>query len=221
MMKKIGIIVGASPIGSEKKILFQLIEENEVYIIAADGGMKFLLENDIKPDLWMGDMDSVKDDIRDKVEERYPELLISSCSPIKDDTDTALALYVITNEGIKDIHVFGGMGGRRPEHSIANIQLMHHYALRSIKVFMYSENSSYYVISNSSIEYEKDATGYISVFSLSDVSKLKIEGLFYEYEGELSNSYALGVSNEFCGKKARIAVENGVILIIQSGKDSF
>ena len=48
--------------------------------------------------------------------------------------------------------------------------------------------------------------------------KVSIKGLFYEYEGELKNSFALGISNELCGRKASIAVTGGTLLLVQSEK---
>ena len=58
--------------------------------------------------------------------------------------------------------------------------------------------------------------GYISVFSLSDVSKgVRIKNLKYELDNyELKNTFPLGVSNEFINKKASIEVDDGCLIII-------
>ena len=59
-------------------------------------------------------------------------------------------------------------------------------------------------------------TGYLSVFSLSEVSRgVTLKGLMYTLEkGELRNDFPLGVSNEFIiDEEAEITVEDGTLLI--------
>lgn len=218
----VGIIVGAAGLHDEKNILLEYINKaksvngQEMYIIAADGGMSFFVEEEICPNEWIGDMDSASSILKDKVKDKFPNIRINACSPIKDDTDMAIAANILINNGCDNILIFGGMGGSRIEHSIANIQLMHHLILQDIKVTMYSENSIMYCVKDAEVCFDEKETGYISVFSLSDSSEIDIKGLFYEYTGMLSCSYALGVSNEFCGKSSSINVKNGVVLVVQS-----
>ena len=69
---------------------------------------------------------------------------------------------------------------------------------------------------DSFISFEKEMTGKISVFSLSDISEgVSIKGLKYGLENaDLTNLFPLGVSNEFCGKPSEITVKSGLLLII-------
>ena len=56
-----------------------------------------------------------------------------------------------------------------------------------------------------------------SVFSMSDVSEgVTISGAKYELkDAELTNTFALGVSNQFIrGNETQLIVENGTLLII-------
>ena len=57
--------------------------------------------------------------------------------------------------------------------------------------------------------------GYVSVFAHSDIcSGVTIKGLFYEVENaEFKNTFALGVSNEFIGKRPEISVKTGTLCI--------
>lgn len=71
------------------------------------------------------------------------------------------------------------------------------------------------ILRNGKTEYAKALRGSISVICLSDVAKhVVIKGLKYEYEGDLSNQFALGVSNSFIGKEGLIQVEEGELLLI-------
>ena len=216
-MKK-AIIVGSVPIGKEKDELLKLIKTEEYYLIAADGGISFFLENNLSPGHFIGDMDSVdSNETVAIVKERFPELLINSCSPIKDVTDMEIGIEDAISKGANEILIYGGLGGKRMSHTIANIQLISRYKDNNIDITMYDANAKVYIIGDGEkVEYSEDNEGFISVFSLSDISKnVKITGFFYEFEGNLYNTNALGVSNEFIGKKSRIALSKGVLLIVE------
>lgn len=135
---------------------------------------------------------------------------------VKDDTDMALGLKKAFEVGCDEVLIFGGMGGSRTSHSFANVQLMHQFAASGKKITMITESGKMFILHNDSVEYPETAEGFISVISLSDVAEnVIIEGLFYEYHGNLTNQLPLGVSNEFVGKKAHIAVGKGTLLIIE------
>lgn len=211
-MKNIGIIVGSVPLGMELSVLNDIINSNtreNTYIIAADGGLDNLLEAGIQPDEWVGDMDSTR---IDRISEHIP---VKKVSPIKDETDMELALKLIAGWECKTIYIFGGTGGKRIEHTFANIQLMHNYAKKGIRIYMVSNECTMFVLTKGFVSLGAKDAGYVSVFSLTDISEnVSIKGLFYEYEGNLVNTNALGVSNEYVGKEAVISVENGALLIV-------
>ena len=72
------------------------------------------------------------------------------------------------------------------------------------------------VARNETIKFHRGNTGYISVFSLSEISRgVTIKGLMYNLEGgTLTNDFPLGVSNEFIiDEEAEITVEEGTLLI--------
>lgn len=214
-MSKYAVLVGAAPIGKEieklKEILEEKEEHQEVYKVAVDGGIQIYHTLSIIPDFYIGDMDSSK-------EKGNPnqEILKTKVVPvIKDDTDMALALQDAYEKGYKEAYLFGGLGGNRFSHSIANIQLMDFYAKKGMRLHMIEEHSELTVIHNETIPFAKEKEGYISVFSLSEEARdVSIKGLFYEFEGNLKNDVALGVSNQFVGKEAVISVKEGSLLLI-------
>lgn len=214
-----GIVVGAAPLGKEVALLKNLINANEnIYTVAADGGIRFFLDADICPDHFIGDMDS--NNIVDEVRTVFPEIAINSCSPIKDVTDMEIGIMDAVRTKCNTIYVFGGLGGRRFSHSIANIQLISRMKEQGINVIMHGDGVKMQVLaSGESIAYGQADEGFVSVFALSDVAKnVVIKGLFYEYEGDLSNTTALGVSNELVGNDALITVDDGLLLIIKEDK---
>lgn len=211
-MEKLAILIGAAPIGEEGLLLKQLLGRDNIYVIAVDGGIDYLLSNCIVPDYIIGDMDSASKEARSMLESYDHQIF----NPVKDDTDMALAVKRATDVGCKRLVIFGGLGGSRISHTLSNVQLLTRCAKAGIDVRAFGDGSELIMLANGSIELEPRQEGYISILSMTDVSKdVSIKGLIYEYEGDLTNDYALGQSNEYKGTKASISVGDGVILIIR------
>ncbi|MBO5551505.1 MAG: hypothetical protein J5966_06055, partial [Lachnospiraceae bacterium] len=58
----------------------------------------------------------------------------------------------------------------------------------------------------------------LSVFSLTEKSsRVTIKGTKYECENiEMTNTFPMGISNEWAGREARISVEKGMLMILLS-----
>lgn len=180
-------------------------------VIAADKGYETLKQLNITPSIIVGDFDSLG---------YIPkEIGVEKLNVRKDDTDTAHAVEIAFKKGYKDF-VFYGCAGGRLDHTIANIQLAKHIASVGGSSLFVGNEETFTVISNGKITFDEGRTGRISVFSLSDKSTGVNEiGLSYTLENAtLTNDLALGVSNEFIGKKSEISVDNGYLLIITETK---
>lgn len=192
--------------------------EKDIYLIAADGGIIFFAHNQITPDYWVGDMDSI--DVVDENEYQKIQSIIESIDskkvPVeKDDTDTALAVKKAYEEGYREMLLFGCSGGSRISHTFANIQLMCQYERKGCHIKLMGETYQAEILMNGKQEFTKALKGSISVICLSDQAKnVVIQGLKYEYKGDLTNEVALGVSNSFVGCDGLIQVEDGILLLV-------
>lgn len=237
---KQAIIIGASPMGSEESALLKLlkwagygeqaehcsrdcdtchtgcsakIKNKDIYVVVADGGLKFLLKNGMLPDFFVGDLDSVelegalKDILND-----IPKKIV----PVeKDDTDMALAVAKAYEKGYRNILLYGGCGGARISHTLANIQMMSFYAKKGCSLQMLGDGVRLEILHNASKTLSAAMKGSISVICLSDIAEgVTIQGLKYEYTGALTSDRTLGVSNSFVGKDAMVSVENGTLLLV-------
>ena len=242
---KQAIIIGASPLGGEAEQLQKLLKwagygignpdcsydcatcrsgctgkprKKDIYLIAADGGLKFLLENRIYPDFFIGDMDSIENvaiSTRKSVKEVLKEVPHEIDPVEKDDTDMALAVAKAYEKGYHEILIYGGLGGARESHTLANIQLMSHYAKKGCQIQMLGDGIRMEVLRNGSKSFSSVMKGSLSVICLSDrAENVIIQGLKYEYTGSLTSDRALGVSNSFIGKDAVISVKEGTLLLI-------
>lgn len=195
-------VVGA---GECRKIDFKPSKDD--LVIAADGGLRYLNEFGINPDIIIGDFDSLGESPQGENVYRL--------KPEKDITDMDAAVSIGEKKGYREFKLYGALGGRI-DHSIANIQLISSLANRNVKAEIYGSDAYITAIHNGTVEFDLKQKGYISVFSHSDVcTGVSIEGLKYELnDAELKNIFPLGVSNEFTDKPSKITVKNGTLVIV-------
>ena len=204
-MSKICYIVGA---GEDCGLDFQPAAED--LVIAADGGYERLLRVGIKPDLIIGDFDSLG------YTPREDQVIV--LPTVKDVTDTWAAIEQAQKRGYREFHLYGCTGGR-VEHTFANIQTAAALAECGQSCLIFGKNQVITAISEQTLCFSAKAEGYISVFSHTDRCCVTLKGLKYELEdAALSNRFPLGVSNEFVGKAASISVTGGIAVLIYDRK---
>ncbi len=204
-MKRNAVIIAAGELG---EIKYSRHEKD--FVIAADKGYIFSQSLGIKPDLVVGDFDSLGS---------VPKHDNVTVLPVeKDDTDTSYAVKVALDMGIKRIFILGGLGGRF-DHSFANIQLLTYIARAGAAGFLVSDNEVMTVIKDVSAFLFGREGQTVSVFSLSGKSLGVCEkGFKYTLEdAELESGFALGVSNELAEQSAELSVKKGELLVYARG----
>lgn len=184
--------------------------ENSDYIICADSGYDNAICADIKPDLLIGDFDSIN---------AIPEGVNKITLPVeKDVTDTVAAF----NEGIKlgfdSFVLFGGTGGRF-EHTFSNISLMANASKQSFDFSIIDEKHIFRAITNSSIKIERRENQQISVFAYGeDAIGVTEKGFHYSLDYYTLNPFdgALGTSNDIIDEYGEISVKDGTLIIIET-----
>ena len=197
-------IVGAGEMGGAK-IDFRPGD----YLIAADGGYTEVLAQGLKPDLAVGDFDSLGSVPQHENVVQHPVM--------KDDTDMMLAVKLGFEKGYTRFFIYGALGGRL-DHTLANIQTLMYIANRGGQGWVIGD-CCLTAIHNGEACFDESAAGVVSVFCLSGEARgVDIKGLLYEVDDHtMFSDIALGVSNEFTGKRARISVKDGT-LVIHFGK---
>lgn len=192
------------------------------YVIACDAGFAYAQQLGILPDLIVGDFDSAKEaggellrgihEIKENDPDRIVQLQVK-----KDDTDTIKAVKIGLSKGYKKFYLYGALGGRRFDHSMANIQTLLFIKHQGARGYIMEAERMLMIAENETLHFNRGNTGYVSVFSLSEKSKgVTLKGLMYTMEeGELSSDFPLGVSNEFIiDEEAEISVKEGILLVI-------
>jgi len=185
------------------------IKGSDDIVIAADAGYNHLVKLGIEPDILLGDFDTIGNipsNLQNVI--RFPT--------VKDYTDTHLAINEGVTRGYTSFAIYGAIGGKRLEHTIANLQLACDCVKKGYDIFLTNGETYVYPLHNSSIEFDAQQSGIISVFCMCDkASGVTIKGLKYElYDAVLTNNFPVGVSNEFIGNKAFVSVNDGTIIVM-------
>ena len=101
MSKTVIISGGTIDEGFVEKVL---AENPEAYIIGVDKGLEYLYNHQIEPQYIVGDFDSTSDEIVNyyRTETKVP---IRQFNPVKDASDTEIALRLCLNMGRNAAHV--------------------------------------------------------------------------------------------------------------------
>lgn len=92
-------------------------------MIAADSGLRHLVCLGLKPDILLGDMDSIAPELLEQARRSGIEPRI--CPSHKDETDTELALSIALEKGGDQAELrLIGASGSRMDHSLANLHLL-------------------------------------------------------------------------------------------------
>lgn len=190
----------------------KLIKDADM-VICADGGANHAYRMKLKPHLIVGDLDSIKEEVLEFYEkegvriEKYP--------PMKDETDTQLAMLKAIELGAREI-TFIGVIGERLDHSYANLSLLLYLLKRNIKGKIVNEMNEIYLI-NKFIEVEGKKGELLSLLPYSkEVNGIYTKGLFYGLSGQsMDLEMPYGISNVFTEDKATIEIEEGLLLVIK------
>lgn len=177
-------------------------------VIAADAGYRACQAAEITPDLLLGDFDSM-DQPPD-----FPNVLRSPVE--KDDTDTMLAVKTALQNECKEVFLYGGTGGARLDHTLANLQALLYLRRRGARGWMYDRDFLWTVIENEALTVERTVEwGLLSAFCLgADASGVDEQGVQYPLkDATLTAEFPLGVSNHILEPQARVTVRNGALAV--------
>ncbi len=118
--------------------------------------------------------------------------------------------------GETEFHLLGGMGGRRTDHTVANMQTLAYIARRGGRGWLYGDGERFTALCDGGeIDFSARENGILSVFCMgADAEGVTIEGAQYTLtDAVLTADFPLGVSNHFIGSAVRVAVRRGCLLI--------
>ena len=201
----------------EDFVLPILKSEETEFVIGVDKGLEFLYKHEIKPDYIVGDFDSVSRELVDYYREEL-NVPIREFNPVKDASDTEIALRLCLGLNRKSILILGGTGNRI-DHLWANVQCLQ-IALQAGADARIVDSHNQIRLLDSDITLKKsEAFGpYFSLFPLEmPVDELSIRGAKYPLQNHfLKPSDSLCVSNEFAEDEVTISFVYGKVILMET-----
>jgi thiamine pyrophosphokinase len=183
-------------------------------VVAADGGARYALEAGFVPDLVVGDMDSLGEDLAREAERRGASL---ERHPVKKDKmDGHLAVLATRERGATAADLLCAMGGR-PGALLAVSHILLAAERIGLRSTVVADWGRMFVIEGGSRKMEGASQDSVSIFPLSGpAAGVTLEGMEYPLENAtLEPGDTLGFHNELIGNEARVSVGKGALLVVQ------
>lgn len=194
----------------------RLIQPGDL-LIGADKGALFLLEHGYRPDLALGDFDSVTPEESLRIEQESKQFV--TCDPVmKDLTDTEMGMKWALEQHPTEV-VLCGVLGTRWDHSLANIHLLRMGLEAGILCSIVDAHNRITLIdSTNPMSLHQTRHEHVSLLPLSlDVTGITLEGFQYPlHNATLTIGQSLGISNVLVAPVGVITISSGMLLVIQS-----
>ena len=218
-MSKRSIIISGGEL-DEALTLSVLNDKEDRCVIGVDRGVEFLYYHQIMPDYIVGDFDSTKEEIRDyyKNETNVP---VREYNPVKDASDTEIAIRLAMTLGSREMLILGATGGR-VDHLWANVQSLMIPFKAGIDAKILDSQNMITIIGDGETYIRRDeAFGtYFSFFFFGeDVFGFNISGAKYPLKNHTLTPYnSLCVSNQIAedSDEAVISFMSGKVILMET-----
>jgi len=191
-------------------------------VVAADGGALGAEALALRPDLVVGDGDSIDPLALDRL--RASGVPIEMAATDKDETDTELAMLAALRRGATELVLVGALGGPRIDHSLGNVWLLAHPGLAGRRATILEPSARLSVLRGPAgdggpvtLSLEGSIGTTLSLIPMCDVAGVSTEGLRFELHDEpLPAGPARGLSNERTSARASITIRRGLLLVVES-----
>ena len=204
---KIAYLFFNGQLRGSKKFYSNLIKKQEGDIYCADGGANITYQLNLIPKEIYGDLDSIKDEIKDFYTKKNVKFIKFNVE--KDYTDSELVLNEIEKKYDK-IYAIAALGGSI-DHELTNINLLNRYS----NLIFVSQKEKMFKIEKS-YDFSNMKNKKVSFIIFSDkVENLTLKGFKYSVENlDLTKGETRCVSNIIEKNEARLTLKNGALLCV-------
>lgn len=188
----------------QKKVIRKFTEEGDTFI-CADGAYDYLKKYNMKPDLLIGDMDSVSEIPRDEQIE-----VLQMRDPETNDLEKALN-FCIKND-LRNIIIFGA-DGKRFDHMIINMATLSAYSnLLNIEVISNDEYMSF--LKPGEYGFTGKRGQRFSLLAIHTADELTVINARFPLSKSTLHKGSRGLSNAFKSNDLHICFKTGSILFM-------
>lgn len=218
------VIIGGGNINkSFAKDFIDKLDKASLSVMACDSGYENCLAIGVKPDIVIGDFDSISKEAYEKLQQSDAEII--KLNPIKDDTDIEAAVNIAIHKTSfgEFIYILGGTG-KRLDHFLGNMSLLGLGCRKDRQVVIVDEYNYIQMISaRETLEIDKSGPegqfgDYISVFPYGGKAVgVTMTGFKYPLEdATLEGFNTLTVSNEIVEEMGTITLKEGYLVVCES-----
>lgn len=160
------------------------------YIICLDGALQATLDNNIMPDIIIGDGDSISSTLKEQYAHKF--LLISD----QNTNDLTKAVNYCIEKGVNKIKIVAATG-KREDHTLGNISLLLEY-MNSVDVELITDYGIFTPIS-STTKFNSIAGQQVSIFNI-DNSPITSHNLKFPLNSLVLDNLWKGTLNESLGE---------------------
>ena len=184
-----------------------------------DNGLRFLFDSGITPTHVVGDFDTAAPELVDYYRSQK-SIELRTFNPVKDSTDTQIAIELALELGSTEIVILGGTGSR-VDHVLGNIQSMMLAKQKGVLCELLDKHNRIRLIDGETVIAREEQYGdYVSLIPLTtEVTGVTLTGFKYplrDHTFTSTGSAGLGVSNEILAAEGRIQMKTGVFILIES-----
>ena len=191
----------------DKNFYLDFIKNHKGDIYCADGGANFCYELTLIPKEIYGDLDSIKDEVKEFYQEKKVKFIKFKIE--KDYTDSELLLNEIQNK-YDVIYCIAGLGGSI-DHELTNINLLDKYS----NLIFISEKEKIFKIDSDSKFNDMINTKISFVIFSDQVKGLTLKGFKYSIENlDIKKGEARCISNIIVENKANLLIKSGSLLCV-------
>ncbi|GAB1421437.1 thiamine diphosphokinase [Anaerolineales bacterium] len=195
-----------------------LSHQDESFIICADGGANHAFKQGIRPDILIGDLDSVDDQVLQTY--RQDQISILQYPPVKNETDLQLCLLFAAEKNFDSICILAGFGDEI-DHQLANILLLSDPAFVDMNIYFAHGDQLLYLWRQGQHTLSGQPGERVSLIPIgADAVAVTTTGLLYPLVNEnLIFGPARGMSNEMTGSEAQITFTQGLLVAVHTLKE--
>ena len=189
------------------------------FIICCDGALLKFLRNskaifgeERLPDLVIGDMDTLSA----AMQKKYADIIVKENEQDHNDQTKAVRWVLANLDGVEQIHILGGTGGRA-DHTIGNVSLLMEYTrmfdLGGTAIEMVTDEGTIFPI-NDTIEFDCGIGRSVSIFTPDNSLRIKSEGLMYPTDDVVFDNWWKATLNKAVQDNVRLELSHRSIALI-------
>ncbi len=204
------LLGGQPPVGPEWLACVKAAD----FVAAADGGAAIALRQGRRPDLLVGDFDSLPAALLAEVEASGSEIIRLPVR--KDQTDGEFLLKHLAAAGWRRLLILGALGGR-VEQELANLLTAAPLAKHGVEICFADDAGLFFLLGAGEQKRRLNLRGFagctVSLVALGGrCRRVELDGFAYPLQGELAAYTSLGISNVAEAEQAGIVLQDGCLL---------